>query len=572
MNRHLIKQSRGEIPADLVLKNCKVINVFTKTIEKEDIAISNGLIIGLGKYKGVKEIDCSDFFVSPGFIDGHCHIESAMVTPSEYAKLVMPKGTTSVIADCHEIANVCGKAGVKYMLDSAEESPLDVFMMIPSCVPATSFETSGAILTAKDIKELKTLNNVIGLGEMMNYPGVLETDDFVHDKLDVFQNEMIDGHAPQVFGNDLNAYVLSGVRTDHECTSSLELIDKVKRGMYIHLREGSQTRNVLDLLPGVKESYINRLLFCTDDIHPNDILTDGHINHNINLAISAGLDPISAIQMATINIANCYQLRQFGAIAPGYFADLVLFKDIHNIQPEYVYKKGVVVAKNNKSLFESKHVVSEAVLNTMHFDINNFSFKYDLKFDIVNVIGMVKNNIITRALVEVVSLQDGDVVLDKDRDLLKLFVIERHHNTGNIGKALLSGYGLKNAAIALSVAHDSHNIILVSDNEEDAIIALKKIHEMTGGIVLVSQGKVIDALQLEVGGIMTNSSGEMVKKRLENMEHHARNLGVNDEIDDPFLSLAFMSLPVIPELKVTDKGLFDVRNFRLISLEAGEKH
>lgn len=571
MNRHLIRQARGEEQAELVLKNCKIINVFTRTIDIEDIAISDGLIVGLGKYKGVKEIDMSDFFISPGFIDGHCHIESSMVTPSEYAKLVMPYGTTSVIADCHEIANVCGKEGVKFMLESAENSPLDVFMMIPSCVPATEFETSGASLNAEDILELKSLKNIIGLGEMMNYPGVLEVNKGVHDKLDVFANQMIDGHAPNVFGNDLNAYILAGVKTDHECTSSLELMDKVKRGMYIHLREGSQTRNVLDLLPGVRDTYINRLMFCTDDIHPNDIFIDGHINHNINLAIKEGLDPISAIQMATINIANCYGLRQHGAIAPGYFADLVCFKDINNIQPELVYKKGTLVAKNKAPLFDSKKVQNEAVLNTIHFDINDFSFKYHLKFDMVNIIKLVKNNITTKKLVEVVDLDDGDVVLNKDRDLLKLFVIERHHSTGNIGRALLSGYGLKNAAIALSIAHDSHNIVMVSDNERDSLIALEKLQEMSGGIVLVSNGKVIDALQLEVGGIMTNSSAMSVKEKLENMENFARKLGVNDDIDDPFLSLAFLSLPVIPDLKVTDKGLFDVRNFKLISLEAGEK-
>ena len=570
MNKNFIEQARGIKPADLVLKNCKVINVFTKTVDREDIAICNDIIVGLGTYRGVKEIDFSNFFVSPGFIDGHCHIESSMVTPSEYAKIVMPKGTTSVVADCHEIANVCGKAGVKFMIDSAEESPLDVFMMIPSCVPATPFETSGATLEAKDIEELKSLKNIIGLGEMMNYPGVLSGDESVHEKLNVFKNEIIDGHAPEVFGNDLNAYILSGVMTDHECTTPLELMDKVKRGMYIHLREGSQTRNVIDLLPGVSESYIDRLLFCTDDIHPNDILKDGHINYNINLAIKHGLNPISAIQMATKNIAECYHLKGYGALAPGYFADLVVFEDLENIQPKYVYKKGKLVAKEQTALFDSIQIIDESVLNTTNFEPSSFSFKYNLKIEFVNVIKLVKNNIITRAVVEEVLLDDGDVILSNERDLLKLFIIERHHNTGNIGKALLSGYGLKNAAIALSIAHDSHNIVLVTDNEADAKIALSKIKEMTGGIVLVSNGKVLDYLQLEVAGIMTNNTAVSVKKKLESMEKHARALGVSDDIDDPFLSLAFLSLPVVPEIKCTDKGLFDVRKFKIIPLEAGE--
>jgi len=570
LNRELIKQARGEVPADLVLKNCKVINVFTKTIEVEDIAISNGIILGTGTYIGKQEIDFSNFFVSPGFMDGHCHIESSMVTPSEYAKLVMPAGTTSVIADCHEIANVCGKSGVKFMLESAKESPLDVFMMIPSCVPATEFETSGAILDANDIDELKELDNIIGLGEMMNYPGVIEGNTSIHDKLDLFPEKPIDGHAPTVFGNDLNAYILSGVMTDHECTSHLELMDKVKRGMYIHLREGSQTKNVLDLLPGVKEAYINRLLFCTDDIHPSDILKDGHINHNINLAIEHGVNPVSAIQMATINIATCYNLKHYGAIAPGYYADLVVFEDINHIVPKYVYKKGTLVAQDLKPLFESIPLIDNAVLNTVHFDINQFSFQYHLKFEMVNVIQLVKNNVVTHKIVEEVNLKDGDVVLSNERDLLKLFIIERHHNTGNIGRALLSGYGMKNAAIALSIAHDSHNIVLVSDNERDSLIALKQIQDMTGGIVLVSKGKIIDSLPLEVGGIMTNASALVVKGKLEHMDTEARKLGVLKEIDDPFLSLAFLSLPVIPDLKCTDKGLFDVRKFKIISLEAGE--
>lgn len=572
MNLDLINQAKGLVKADLVLKNCKIINVFTKEIEIEDIAIAKGIIIGVGKYLGKKEVDMSSYFVSPGFIDGHCHIESSMVTPSEYAKIVIPKGTTSVIADCHEIANVSGKDGVKFMLKSAEKSPLDVFMMIPSCVPATSFETSGATLLAEDIKELKSLKNVIGLGEMMNYPGVINKEKSVFEKLDVFKDEMIDGHAPGVFGKDLNAYILSGVKTDHECTTSLELIDKVKRGMYIHLREGSQTKNVIDLLPGVKDAYLDRLLFCTDDIHPNDILKDGHINNNINIAIKHGLDPIKAITMATINIANCYNLKNYGAIAPGYFADLVFFENLQNIQPVFVYKKGELVAANDSPLFESEKIVDKSVLDTVNFDINNFSFKYNLKFDMVNIIQLVKNNIITKTSVEEVNLNDGDVILSNNRDLLKLFIIERHHSTGNIGKALLSGYGLKNAAIALSIAHDSHNIVLVTDNEKDALVALTKIKEMQGGIVLVSNGIVLDFLRLEVGGIMTNDSAIKVRNTLESLEIHARNLGVSNEIVDPFLSLAFLSLPVVPEIKCTDKGLFDVRNFKLISLEAGDNN
>lgn len=570
MNRHLIRQARGDEPADLVLKGGKVINVFTKTIDIEDIAISDGVILGTGIYQGKEEIDCSGQYIAPGFIDGHVHIESSMLTPTGYAPLVMPHGTTAIIADCHEIANVKGIRGIEYMLTSAKRTPLDVFMMIPSCVPATAFETSGAILKAKDIAPLKQRDHVLGLGEMMNYPGVIAGDEDVHDKLDAFGDMMIDGHAPSVFGQDLNAYILAGVKTDHECTHAPELIDKVKRGMYIHLREGSQTKNVLDLLPGVKETYLSRLLFCSDDLHPHDIMKQGHINHNINLAIAAGLDPLSAIQMATINIANCYRLNQYGAIAPGYKADLVLFKDLHHIEPVAVYKGGKLIAKDGKPLFKTEALIDPLVMDSVHFDPEAFDFAFHLKQEIVNVIKLVKNNITTRKFIEEVTLTDtGDVVLEETPGLLKLFVIERHQQTGRIGKALVRGYGLKNAAIALSIAHDSHNVICISDNETDALTAIRKIKEINGGIVLASQGKVIDYLRLEVAGLMTNQPALHVKQKLEAMDKAARALGVSDEVDDPFLSLAFLSLPVIPEIKCTDRGLFDVLHFKLIPIEAG---
>ncbi len=570
MNRELIKQARGEVPADLVLKNCKIVNVFTKTIEEEDIAISNGIILGTGTYHGKEEIDCHGLFVSPGFMDGHCHIESSMVTPGEYAKLVMPNGTTTVIADSHEIANVCGKTGIQYMIESAAKVPLDVFMMIPSCVPATAFETNGAILGPKELEELKRLPTVIGLGEMMNYPGVIQGDKEVHDKLDAYQDLFIDGHAPTVFGKDLNAYVLSGVKTDHECTNAEELVDKVKRGMYIHLREGSQTKNVIDLMPGVSENYLRRLLFCSDDLHPSDMIHVGHINNNINIAIKEGLNPISAIQMATINIAECYGLKHHGAIAPGYFADLVLFEDLNHIVPKKVYKKGLLVAEDKKPLFEAVKIENKEVHDSVHFHLEDFSFQYQLKSGFVNVIQLVKNNVTTRRHIEEVTLINGDVELEHARDLLKLFVVERHHYTGNVGKALLSGYGLRHAAIALSVAHDSHNVVVVGDNENDILIALQTIKEIQGGIVLVENGAVFDYLQLEVAGLMTDQSGEFVSEKLERLEKRARELGVKNEIDDPFLVLAFLSLPVIPDLKCTDKGLFDVRKFKIIPLEAGE--
>lgn len=563
-----VKIARGDALAELVLKNCKIINVFNGLIEDGDIAINKGTIVGIGSYQGHEELDMKGKYVAPGFIDGHVHIESSMLTPPQFAKIVMPKGTTSVIADPHEIANVSGIEGIKFMIDSSKDSPLDVHIMIPSCVPATSYETSGAILRSNDIAMLRHVDGVLGLGEVMDYPGVIFGDVHVHNKIKVMEHKVIDGHAPSVMGKQLNAYKAAGIKTDHECTTVEELNAKVAKGMYIHLREGSATRNVTVLSKGVTKENSRRLLFCTDDKHPEDIRVEGHINYNIRLAIENGVNPVTAIQMATLNIAECYNLENIGAIAPGYQADLAIFSSLKDIDVSLVYKNGVLVAKDNEALFKPFIMVNKKVINTVKIKKDhNINFDIKLKGNKVKVIQLIENNVTTTKVIREVNKKNGIYINNPNEDILKLAVVERHHKTGNIGLGLVEGYGLVNGAVAMTIAHDSHNLIIISDNDSDMLIALEEIDKIQGGIVLVENGKVIDSLPLEVGGIMTNQDVKIVESKLHSMEKHIRNMGVKDAVDDPFLSLAFLSLPVIPELKLTDKGLFDTTVFNLVPLE-----
>lgn len=566
----LLRIARGEELADLVIKNAKIINVYTKDIDLGNLAIADGIIIGIGDYSGKEEIDLSGYYLAPGFIDGHVHIESSMLTPNNYARAVLKRGTTSVVADCHEIANVLGETGIDFMLDAAKDSGINVFMMIPSCVPSTQFETSGAILRAEHIEKYNKLDSVIGLGEMMDYPGAINGDKDVLKKIEAFANLVIDGHAPEVKGNNLNAYRLNGIKTDHECTTPQELISKVKLGMYVHLREGSQTKNVSDLLAGLNPKYYNRILFCSDDLHPSDINKIGHIDNNINIAIKNGIDPIEAISMATVNIADCYNIRSVGAIAPGKKADLVCFKDLDKIVVEHVFKDGKLVLKNRQLLLDNVEISISKVTDTVKIDLENLDLSMKINKDLVHVIGLIKNNVTTNKLIEKVSLEDGLFLTKNNPGLLKLCVIERHKLSGNIGKGIVKGYGLKSGALAMTVAHDSHNLICLGDNDEDMLLAIRKIKEIGGGIVLVSENEVLDFLRLEVGGLMSNESIDYVEEKLFNLEKLIRNLGVNEDIEDPFLQLAFLSLAVIPELKLTDLGLFDVSQYKMISLEAGD--
>jgi adenine deaminase len=559
--------ARGDQKAELVLKNCQVINVLNGQIESGDIAIEKGRIVGVGEYEGHKEIDLNHKYVCPGFIDGHVHIESSMLTPSQFSRLVMPKGTTSIIADPHEIANVCGLNGIEYMLKASEKVPLDVYIMLPSCVPSTEFEVAGAILLAEDLKKLKDHPRVIGLGEMMNYPGVIAGNPMVHEKIDMMSDRLIDGHAPEVTGKALNAYISAGVKTDHECTTKEEMLEKVGKGMYVHLREGSATRNLDALLKGVTPNNSRRLMFCTDDKQPIDIMNEGHIDHNVRRAIELGLSPITAIQMATLNVAECYSLKGKGAIAPGYEADLLILDNLEHVSVSQVYKKGVLVASDHKPLFEAPQIIDESVLNTVKLE-NTQAINLDLKIatGIAKVIGLRERSIITDLVIRKVDTKDDLFIHNPKLDLLKLAVIERHQNTGNVGIGLVEGYGLKHGAVGLTIAHDSHNVIVIGDNDADMRLAIEELKRCDGGMTICRDGVVIETLRLEVGGLMTNAPLEEVIAKIKKMDRLALDSGVSTKIE-PFLTLAFLALPVIPELKLTDQGLFDVTQFAFVEID-----
>lgn len=562
-----VRVARGEKKATKVLKNCQIVNVFNGKIEKANIAIEEGYIVGIGDYEGIEEVDLEGRLVCPGFIDGHVHIESSMLTPEQFAKAVIPKGTTTVIEDPHEIANVCGLNGIKYMLDASAKSPLDVYVMLPSCVPSTEFENAGAVLLAEDLATLKDHPYVLGLGEMMNYPGVLCGNKDVFDKLALMEDAMIDGHAPNLAGKGLNAYITAGIKTDHECTTAKELKEKTAKGMYVHIREGSATRNLHDLIGGVTSYNNRRILFCTDDKQPYDIKNEGHINYNIRLAIEHGIDPIIAIRMATLNIAECYGLKHKGAVAPGYDADLVILNDLESVDVAMVYKKGKLVAENNRALFDIELYEEPRVLDTVRVkDMNAISFDIPLRSDIAKVIQLVEHNVTTKHVRRKVDVKDHIFQHNKKLDILKLAVIERHKGTGNVGLGLVEGYGLTGGAVALTIAHDSHNIIVIGDNDEDMHGAVRELERVKGGITICSEGKILETLPLEVGGLMTGASMGFVEAKLEVMERIVLDKGVNREID-PFLTLAFLALPVIPDLKLTDRGLFDVGVFGFVDIE-----
>ncbi|WP_105617445.1 adenine deaminase [Vallitalea okinawensis] len=562
-----VRIARGDRKAELVLKNCQIINVFNGQIEKGDIAIQDGLIVGIGEYEGLKEVNIDGQFVCPGFIDGHVHIESSLLTPPQFAKAVMPKGTTTVIADPHEIANVCGLKGIDYMLKASEKLPLDVYIMLPSCVPSTDYENAGAVLLAEDLQRVKDYPHVLGLGEMMNYPGVMLGNTKVHKKLELMKDRLIDGHAPDVKGKSLNAYITAGVKTDHECTSVEELEEKVAKGMYVHIREGSATRNLKTLIRGVTPRNNRRILFCTDDKHPIDIKKEGHINYNVKLAIEKGIDPVVAIQMATLNIAECYGLKGKGAIAPGYEADLLVFQDLRAVSINQVFKKGELVAKDNEALFETETVPDPRIMDTVNLhDINDISFDIQLESGFAKVIQLIEDNIITKKVTRKVDVEDSLFRYHEKLDILKLAVIERHKGTGNVGLGLVEGYGLKKGAVALTIAHDSHNIIVIGVNDQDMRLAVSELKRTKGGITICSDGQVLQTLPLEVGGLMTDSPIEEVEAKIELMEKIAKDKGVSSSID-PFLTLAFLALPVIPELKLTDCGLFDVNTFSFVDIK-----
>ena len=565
--RNSIIKAKGQEKAQLVFKNAKVVSVFTKELLDLDLAVEEGYIVGLGEYSGEEEIDLEGRILSPGFIDSHVHIESSMSVPGQFAKAIMPRGVTSIITDPHEIANVKGIEGIKFMMENSIRTPLDAYFVLPSCVPATPLENSGAVLKAKDLEELIVEDMVIGLAEMMDYPGVINYNEDILDKLILAKDMIVDGHGPMIKDKDLNAYVVAGVKTEHECSTKEEMIDRLRLGMYILIREGSATRDLGKLISQVNKDNLSRILFCTDDKHPEDLLNEGSIDYNIKLAIQAGIDPIDVITIASLNPALAYGLKGKGAIAPGYEADLVIIDNLEDFNIEKVYKKGKLVAQNNKALFDSETILPKSLLDTVNIPKKLTEEDLNLKIDgnKANVIQIIPDSIVTGREIRQIKTIEGYFQYGSD-NIQKIAVLERHKKTGNIGLGLIQGYDIKNGAVATTIAHDSHNLIVLGDNDQDMLLAINELKNIGGGITMVSSGSVIESLPLEIGGIMTEKTIEFINTKLKKMNRLAYDiLKINKEID-PFMTLSFMALPVIPKLKMTDRGLFDVEKFEFIDI------
>jgi adenine deaminase len=559
-----IAAARGEEPADLLLKNGQLVNVLSGEIHPADVAIFDGRVVGFGHYQAHQVVDLGGRFICPGFMDAHVHLESSMVQPSEYARAVVPHGTTTVFCDPHEIANVLGLAGVHYILDASEGLPLSVYVMAPSCVPATHMETAGAELTAADIEALMAHERVLGLAEMMNFPGVLFRVPSVLEKLRIAGDRPVDGHAPGLSGLDLNAYVAAGVGSDHECTELDEAREKLRRGMHIFVREGTTARNLHALLPLVTPINARLCHFCTDDRHPDTLLSEGHIDDVVRKAIAWGLDPVLAIQMASINTAEYFRLRHRGAVAPGYQADLLVLDELETVQVSQVYAGGLLVADGGQFLPSAADLPEVPIQPSVHLDVAGLDFGIPAGQGPARVIGAIPNQVVTDELRIEPTVVDGYVVSDPERDLLKMAVIERHGNTGNVGLGLVKGVGLKHGAIASSVAHDSHNLVVIGASDAEMQAAVAAIARMGGGQVAVAGGEVRAACPLPIAGLMSDRPLEEVRNQVEALTRAAHELGCT--LLDPFMTMSFLALAVIPNLKLTDLGLVDVNKFDLVPL------
>jgi adenine deaminase len=560
----VITVARGEAAADLLLTNARIINTFTAEIEQGNIAISQGRIAGIGDYSRAKQkIDLKGKYLAPGLINGHIHVESSMLHIAEYAKAVVPRGTTAIVTDLHEIANVAGLKGIRYLMDCARTLPLDCYFMAPSCVPATHLETSGAELGAQELRIALRWKNVMGLGELMNFPGVLTSNKEVLKKVKLARGKVIDGHAPRISGKDLNAYLAAGASSDHESTALEEGREKLRRGMYLMIREGSSEKNLDELLPLVTDKTYKRCLFVTDDRTCADLLKEGDIDAVVRKAIARGLDPVRALQMATINTAEHFRLRQVGAIAPGYAANLIAIDDLSKLSVDMVFHKGKLVARKGKPLFSSTWRSDPEIthsVNVKPFNIQTLKIPASRKN--LPIIEIVPGQVTTKSIKAEAKVENGFVVPDIERDILKLVVMERHKASGNIGLGLVKGFGLKNGALGSSIAHDSHNIIVVGTNDQDIFAAVKEIERLKGGLVAAAGGKIEGALALPIAGLLSEEPLEAVVSKLEELQKIATDLGC--VLPSPFATLSFLALAVIPELRLTDKGLVDVVAFKLL--------
>ncbi|MCQ2739885.1 MAG: adenine deaminase [bacterium] len=562
----IITVARGLEAADLVIKNANLINVLSEEIYLCDIAITDGVVVGIGAgYHGKEEIDVNGAYVSPALIDGHVHIESSMMLPFEFAKAVVPCGTTTVVIDPHEISNVLGLHGISFMHEAVNNLPLNVYTMLPSCVPATPYETTGFDLNSYDLALLMDSKWVLGLAEMMNYSGLLNLDKTVLAKLDLAKSKgkKIDGHAPMLTGKDLCAYIASGVKSDHECTVAEEAIEKIRLGMYVMIREGTAAKDLDALIPVLKNNNTRKCIFVTDDRHPKDLRV--HINDMIRRAIAGGVDIIKAVQVGSLNTAEYFGLENQGAIAPGYKADMLIIPDINTFMPNIVIKDGKIVAKDGKLISCPEDYQSPAVrssVNVHWIELEDFEIKSDTNK--VNTIEIIPHKLVTNFIVSEAKLENGYLQSNTDTDTLKIVVIERHRATGNIGKGFVKGFNLKSGAIASTVAHDSHNMIVVGTNDYDMYVAAVQLVKMQGGKVVVNNGEVISKLPLPIAGLMTDKDFDYVVSHCEELNSAVQGLGCT--LDDAFMTMGFLALPVIPELKITDKGLFSTKAWDFVGI------